>query len=126
MDEIISMISQKSGLSAYLKDASMESVSEKYRAGNKKVIFLVKAMAFKVAREIAARATALEGKIEAVLLTGSWGAFPEFVKEITSRVSWIAPVKSYVMEGDLWVLARTAREAWEGNLKILLYSVDRK
>jgi hypothetical protein len=41
-------------------------------------------------------------------------------------VSWIAPVKSYVTEGELWVLARTARETYVGNVKILLYGSDRK
>ncbi|MDR3164314.1 MAG: hypothetical protein LBU13_01940, partial [Synergistaceae bacterium] len=98
MDEMIAMISQKSGLSAYLKDVSLERVSEEYRAGNKRVVFLVKAMAFKTAREIAARAAALEGKAEAIVLTGQWSTFPEFVKEIASRVSWIAPVKEYILE----------------------------
>jgi butyrate kinase len=126
MDEIVAMISQKSGLSAYLKDVSMERVSEEYRAGNKKVVFLVKAMAFKAAREIAARAAILDGKAQAVVLTGQWSAFPEFVEEIVSRVSWIAPIKSYVMEGELWVLASTALATYNGNIKILLYGKDRK
>ncbi|MDR1580435.1 MAG: hypothetical protein LBS35_08760 [Synergistaceae bacterium] len=126
MDEMIAMISQKSGLSAYLKDVSLERVSEEYRAGNKKVVFLVKAMAFKVAREIAARAAALDGKAQAILITGHWGTFPEFVEEIASRVSWIAPVKNYVTEGELWVLARTAIETYIGRIKILLYGSDRK
>jgi butyrate kinase len=126
MDEMITMISKKSGLSAYLKDVSLERVTEEYRAGHKRVVFLVKAMAFKVAREIAARAAALEGKAEGVVLTGQWGAFPEFVEEIASRVSWIAPVKSYVMEGELSVLAQTAMATYFGNIKILLYGSDRK
>jgi butyrate kinase len=126
MDEMIAMISKKSGLSAYLQDVSLERMSEEYRAGNKKVIFLVKAMAFKVAREIAARAAALDGKAQAILITGHWGRFPEFVDEIAARVSWIAPVKSYVTEGEFWVLARTAIETYIGNIKILLYGSDRK
>ena len=126
MDEMIAMISQKSGLAAYLKDISLESVSGEYRAGNKKVVFLVKAMAFKAAREIAARAAALDGKAQAILLTGHWSTFTEFVEEITPRVSWIAPVKSYVTGGELWVLAGAAMEAYAGNLKILLYGSDRK
>jgi butyrate kinase len=126
MDEMIAMISEKSGLSAYLKDVSLERVSEEYRAGNKRVIFLVKAMAFKVAREIAARAAALDGKAQAIVITGHWGTFPEFVEEIASRVSWIAPVKNYVTEGELWVLARTALETYVGHIKILLYGSDRK
>jgi butyrate kinase len=126
MDEMIAMISQKSGLSAYLSDVSLESVSDEYRAGNKKVVFLVKAMAFKTAREIAERAAALNGKAQAVVVTGHWGEFPEFVEEIASRVSWIAPVKSYVAKGDLWVLAGTAMQTYTGEIKILLYGRDRK
>jgi butyrate kinase len=126
MDEMIAMISQKSGLSAYLRDVSLESVSGEYRAGNKKVVFLVKAMAFKTAREIAARAAALDGKAQTVVLTGHWCAFPEFVEEIASRVSWIAPVKNYVTKGELWVLAGAAMQAYAGDIEILLYGSDRK
>jgi butyrate kinase len=126
MDEIIAIISQKSGLSAYMKDVSLERVSEEYRSGNKRVVFLVKAMAFKVAREIAARAAALDGKVQAVLLTGHWGTFPEFVEEIASRASWIAPVKNYVTKGELWVLAGTALQTYAGGIEILLYGSDRK
>ncbi|MDR3165962.1 MAG: butyrate kinase, partial [Synergistaceae bacterium] len=67
-----------------------------------------------------------EGKAEAIVLTGQWSTFPEFVKEIASRVSWIAPVKEYILEGELWVLAGTAIESYIGNIKILLYGQDRK
>jgi butyrate kinase len=126
MDEMIAMISQKSGLSAYLKNVSLERVLEEYRAGNKRVVFLVKAMAFKAAREIAARAAALDGKAQAIVLTGHWSAFPEFVEEIASRVSWIAPVKSYVTGGELRVLAGAAMDTYLGVIKILLYGSDRK
>jgi butyrate kinase len=125
MDEIITTLFQKSGLSAYLKDASLEYATAEYKAGNKKVIFLVKAMASGVAREIGARAVSLGGQVDGIALTGPWAQFDEFVSEIRSRVEWIAPVKVYAWDGELLMLAGTAHSAYHGEYKILLYGRDR-
>jgi butyrate kinase len=125
MDEIITMVSQKSGLSAYLEDSSLEYVSAEYRTGNKKVIFLVEAMACGVAREIGARAASMRGKVDGIVLTGPWARFDEFVELIASRVKWIAPVRIYATKGEMSLLAKIAEEAFQGIHKIFLYGRDR-
>jgi butyrate kinase len=125
MDEILNMLSQRSGLCAYLDDASLESVEKMYRAGDKKTVFFVNAMAYRTAREIGARAAALNGKVEAIVLTGHWATFTEFTDEIASYVDWIAPVKIYGVENELRLLAETAAVVYRGDFRILLYGMDR-
>ncbi|MDR1508770.1 MAG: butyrate kinase [Synergistaceae bacterium] len=125
MDEILDMISKKSGLSAYLDDASLEGVEKMYRAGDKKTVFLVNAMAYQTAREIGARAAAMNGRVEAIVLTGYWAAFTEFTDEIASYVNWIAPVKIYGAENELRMLAETAVTVYRGDFRILIYGTDR-
>jgi butyrate kinase len=126
MDDMLRMVSEQGGLSAYLEDASLESVMKAYRAGDKKTIFLVKAMAYQVAREIGARAAALRGRPQAITLTGNWTYFDELVREISSRVEWIAPVKVYTIDSELRSLAIVANETYLGKYKILLFGQDRQ
>ncbi|MDR1916438.1 MAG: butyrate kinase [Synergistaceae bacterium] len=126
MDEMMNIVSGKGGLSAYMDDVKLHSVMESYHAGNKKTIFLVNAMAYKVAREIGARAAALGGAVEAIVLTGPWANFDEFVEEISCRVQWIAPITIHGYDDELTTLADAAIEAYRGNLKIFLYGQDRK
>jgi butyrate kinase len=125
MDEMLNMVSQKSGLCAYMDDVSLESVEKMYRAGDKKTVFLINAMAYRTAREIGARAAALNGKVEAIVLTGYWAKFTEFTDEIASYVDWIAPVKIYGFEDELQLLAKTAAIIYRGDFRILLYGRDR-
>jgi butyrate kinase len=125
MDEMLNTVSEQSGLRAYLEDVSLGSVMEKYRAGDKKTVFLVNAMAYQTAREIGARAAALDGGVEAIVLTGHWTSFTEFTDEITSHVEWIAPVKIYGIENELRMLAETAVTIYKGDFRILLYGRDR-
>jgi butyrate kinase len=126
MDEILNMVSRQSGLCAYLDDASLKGVRKMYRAGDKKTVFLVNAMAYQTAREIGARAAALNGKVEMIVLTGYWATFTEFTDEIASYVDWIAPVKIYGAKSELRLLADTAVTVYRGDFRILLYGMDRK
>jgi butyrate kinase len=126
MDEMMQFVSGGGGLAAYLPDASLEAVMDSFRGKDARTVFLVRAMACKVAREIGARAAALKGNVERIVLTGPWSVFDEFVKEITSRVEWIAPVKIYFIESELKEIANAAIGVFRGIYKILLYEQDRK
>jgi butyrate kinase len=125
MDEMLLTVSERCGLAAYLGDASLDSVSAKCRAGDKKARFLVEAMAVKTSQEIGAKASSLRGQAEAVLLTGAWAGFDEFTETIRSMVEWIAPVKTMILKNEMWLLAHTALETYKGHYKILLYGRDR-
>ncbi|MDR1651192.1 MAG: butyrate kinase [Synergistaceae bacterium] len=125
MDELLGIISRNSGLAAYLDDVSLPSVMERYRSGNKKTVFMVNAMAYKTAREIGAKAAALSGNIDGIVLTGPWAAFEEFTREIISRVEWIAPVRIYALESEMKRLERAAGQVYRGEFKILLCGQDR-
>ncbi|HNT97062.1 MAG TPA: butyrate kinase [Elusimicrobiales bacterium] len=69
----------------------------------------VLAMAYQIAKEIGAMACALEGKVDAVVLTGGLAYDKIIVEELKKRVSWIAPVLSYP-GGDEMAALRIAAE----------------
>ena len=126
MEEMLAIISGKGGLSAYLEDHTLKYVSEQYRAGNRKVVFLVEAMACSVAREIGAKAAALRGNVEIIILLGPWVEFDEFVDLIKEQVEWISPVVTFDFEGELLTLSMTAEKSFAGGCRILRYGRDRQ
>jgi len=126
MEEMLAMVSEKGGLSAYLEDHTLNYVSEQYRAGNRKVKFLIEAMAYSVAREIAAKAVTLRGNVEIIILVGPWVEFDEFVDLIKEQVEWISPVVSFEFSGELLTLSITAEKSFAGGYRILRYGRDRQ
>ncbi|MDR0649006.1 MAG: butyrate kinase [Synergistaceae bacterium] len=121
MDEMMSLIQSSGGLAAHLGDATLQKVEEAYSRGDKKTIFLVKAMAYKVAREIGAKTSSLFGNVDRIVITGPWALFENFVKEIIPRVEWIAPTRVYVWKSELYLLMTSAARAFDGSQKIELY-----
>jgi butyrate kinase len=121
MDEMMKLVNETGGLIAHLGDGSIQSVERDYLKGDEKTIYMVKAMAYKVAREIGARAAALYGKVDDIVLTGPWALFKDFADEIIARVNWIAPTAVYIWGSELYLLMTTAARTYEGTLKIDLY-----
>ena len=126
MEEMLAMVSERGGLSAYLGDASLKTVSEQYKAGNRKVIFLVKAMSCSIAREIGAKAATLRGKVDIIVFVGPWVEFDEFVDLIKEQVEWISPVVTFEYAGDLLTLSMAAEKSFAGGCEILRYGRDRQ
>ena len=69
-------------------------------------------MAYQVAREIGARAAALKGRVDAIVLTGGLAYSSRFTDLVASRVAFIAPIHVYPGENELAALA-------EGALRVL-------
>lgn len=111
-DEIKKLISGKGGVVAYLGTNDMREVSERANAGDKDAKLIFEAMAYQTGKEIGAASTVLEGKVDAILLTGGIVYSKEMVKLISDMVSWIAPVVVYPGEDELLALA-------EGGLRVL-------
>lgn len=122
MDELLRMVEREGGLTAHLGTGRLVDAQEAYADGDPHVRFLVRAMAYKVAREIGARTAALCGKVDAILFTGSWASFEEFTDEIRSYVEWIAPVHVYSWESELRSLGDLAAQVLDGTEKLRLYS----
>ena len=125
MDEMLRLINMEGGLAAHLGNASLKDIQNAFLSGDERTNFIVKAMAYNVAREIGATAAALYGAVDGIILTGPWTLFKDFAKEIASRVEGIAPVREYVWEIELYMLMTTAMRTFEGDIKILLYGQDR-
>lgn len=106
------MLAGKGGVVAYLGTNDMRDVEERVKAGDEKATEVLGAMAYTVSKEIGARAAVLEGKADAIVLTGGLAYDELFVNWVTQKVKFIAPVKCYPGENEMQALV-------EGALRVL-------
>jgi butyrate kinase len=67
-----------------------------------------------VAKSAAALAAALEGRVDALLLTGGMAHLAPIVEAVRSRVAWIAPLHVLAGEDELRALAEGALRVVRG------------
>jgi butyrate kinase len=112
IDELKKKIVGNGGLMAYLGTNDGREVEKMIHNGNKEAELVYKAMAYQVAKEIGACAAVLEGKVDAILMTGGLAYDKTLISWIKERVEFIADVKVYPGEDEMIALA-------EGGLRVL-------
>jgi len=120
--EIKSMITGKGGMVAYLGTNSFKDVCKMAEEGDRKAILIRDAAAYQVSKEIGAMAAVLEGKVDAVILTGGLAYNESFVNLIKSMVHFIGKVMIYPGEDEIRSLAFNGLLALSGKIAIKTYS----
>ena len=119
--EINKMINGKGGLMAHLGMNQAHHIVDKINAGDTKAGLVLDAMAYNIAKEIGAAATVLDGKIDAICLTGGI-AYNDYVCErIIKRIAFIAPIKRYPGEDEMGALASNVIRALNGEEELKVY-----
>ncbi len=119
--EMIALVSESGGLSAYLGTSSLRQIETNLAAGDEKTTFYVKAMAYQVAKEIGAMTAVLEGKVDAILLTGNFFSNRIFAHEVIRRIEHLAKINVYPVVNDLDSLAANGMMVLTGTADILEY-----
>ncbi len=99
------------GFTAYLGSNDMVEIQERAKT-DKEADLIVDAFIYQVAKDIGSRAAVLEGKVDAIILTGGIAYGKRITDGIAKYVGWIAPVVSYPGEDELLALA-------QGGLRVL-------
>ena len=118
--EIKTMIKGNGGMNAYLNSNSIADIIEKAE-NNSYAKLLINAMTYQIAKEIASVSVAVNGDIDAILLTGGISYNDYICEEITKRVSFIAQVKRYPGEDELSALALGALRVLKGEEEAKVY-----
>jgi butyrate kinase len=119
--EVKSMITGKGGMVAYLGTNSFKDVCKMADGGDQRAILIRDASAYQIGKEIGAMAAALEGQIDAVILTGGLAFNESFVNRIKSMVQFIAKVVVYPGEDEIKSLAFNGLLALNGKIGIKVY-----
>jgi butyrate kinase len=112
--EIMKMLKGQGGFMAYLGTADGREVDERRKSGDTEADLIFSAMAYQVAKEIGALSTVLEGKIDAIVLTGGLAYNESLVDMIKQRISFLGRVFSYPGEGEIEALHEAALRAVRG------------
>ncbi|MBN1894988.1 butyrate kinase [bacterium] len=94
------------GLVAYLGTQDMLEVRRRISSGDAHAAQVVDAMAYQIAKEIGACSTVLEGRVDAVVITGGLAQDEQLVGDLKGRIAWIAPVLVYAGEREMLALAQ--------------------
>ncbi|MFZ3577127.1 butyrate kinase [Virgibacillus sp. DJP39] len=112
LDEVMKKLVGKGGLMAYLQTSDAVEVEHRIEKGDQEAINVYEAMAYQIAKEIGSMSAVLEGKVDAIVLTGGLAYGKTFLKMISKRIDWIADVIVYPGENELQALT-------EGTLRVL-------
>jgi butyrate kinase len=120
--EIIKMITGQGGLVAYLGTNDGHEVLKRIEQNDQHAALVFKALAYQVAKEIGAMAAVLEGKVDAVILTGGLTAEGRYlVPWITKAVRFIASVVVIPGEDEMLALCEGALRVLNGEELALIY-----
>ena len=106
------------GMAAYVNDNSFLSVYNKVIAGDKKCLEVIEAMAYQVAKEIAAMSSVVNGEVDAIIFTGGIARSEYMIDLISKRVGFIAPVHTYPGEFEMESLSVNTYHALNGEIEI--------
>ncbi|MDD2573041.1 MAG: butyrate kinase [Bacillota bacterium] len=112
LEEMNKKVVGKGGLVAHLKTNDAQEVERMIEVGDKHAELVYRAMAYQIAKEIGSAAAVLQGKADAIVLTGGIAYSKMLTGWIIESVEFIAPVMIYPGEDEMTALA-------EGGLRVL-------
>lgn len=119
--QVRKMISGEGGISAHLGTNSFQEVEARTKAGDKQAALISEAFAYNLAKEIGAMATVVNGKVDAIILTGGIAHNKDLMKSVIRKVKFIAPVAVYAGEDEMGALAANGLAVLNGKEKVKKY-----
>jgi butyrate kinase len=119
--ELERMLFREGGIYSYLGTRDLREVLARIDAGDERASLVLDALLYQTAKEAGAMVAVLEGRVDAVLLTGGMVHAPYVADSLTRRLQWIAPVHVYAGEDELRALADGARRVLQGEEVVRTY-----
>lgn len=120
--EMIKLVRGKGGLMSYLETVDAREVEKRINNGDQYAKKIYDAMVLQIAKGIGELSVVLEGKIDAIIVTGGI-AYSEYItKNIIKRVKFIAPVEVLAGENELEALAYGGLRVLRGEEKAHIYT----
>jgi butyrate kinase len=110
--QVEGLLFREGGLYSYLGTKDLLEVERRIAGGDAKAKTVFEAMVYQIAKETGAMAAALQGRVDAVLITGGMAHSQRLLSALTEFVRWIAPITVYPGEDELQALI-------EGALRVL-------
>ncbi len=112
--EVMKKLVGNGGFNAYLGTNDARDVVKRIGEGDKEAELVMKAFIYQISKNIGSMAAVLEGKVDAIFITGGIAYNKMVTDSITEHVGFIAPVSVYPGEDELLALAQGALRVMNG------------
>ena len=102
------MITGSGGIFAYTGTRDVKQLAEQAQQGDSDANFFIRALVYQISKEIAAHFAVLQGKVDAIVLTGGIAHNEWMMKMVEERVGAIAQIIVLPGEGEMQSLAENA------------------
>jgi len=119
--ELMSMLTGKGGMVAYLGTNNFIEVCKMAENGDQKALLIRNAVSYQIGKEIGALAAVLNGHVDAIILTGGMAYQEANIRGIKTMVDFIADVVIYPGEDEMKALAFNGLLALDGEIEIKTY-----
>jgi butyrate kinase len=106
------IFNREGGIYSYLGTKDLREVERRIAAGDSNAALIFDAMVYQIAKDVGAMATVLNGRVDAILLTGGMAHSEKLIGQLQTAIEWISTVVVYRGEDELQALA-------EGALRVL-------
>lgn len=124
--DILAMLNRRGGVSAYLGTSDMREVGRRIEAGDEHARLVAQSMAYQISKEIGAMVAALEGEVDAIVLTGGLANFQFAVDVIVKHVQRLGRVMVCPGEEEMSALALGALRVLRGEERAKDYGAQRR
>jgi len=114
-------LARRSGLAGYIGTSDAREVERRIADGDEHARLVYQAMAYQLAKEVAAMAAVLFGDVRAVLLTGGLAHSEYFVEMVRLRAGFVAEFLVYPGEHEMDALAYYAAAVLDGEEEVRDY-----
>ncbi len=122
LEEFKKMLVGKGGIVAHLGTNDLREVMKMIEEGDEKAKLVLEAFCYNIAKDIGAAAAVLEGEVDAIILTGGVAHQERVVKEISQRVSFIAPIFVFAGSFEMQALRDGVLRVLRGEEEAKIYS----
>ena len=119
--QVLKLLTGNGGLFAYLGTTNVIEIEKRIAAGDQKAAEVFEAMIYQVAKEIGACAAVLEGKVDAIALTGSLVYSQRLLDSLKRKISFIAPIYLNPGENEMEALADAAMRYFNREEDLSIY-----
>lgn len=119
--EVIKLVTKSGGMIAYLGTNDLKECEKMIMEGDEFAALVLETMAYQVAKEIGSMIAVLEGRVDAILLTGGLSYSNRFTSYIKERLDLLAPVITYPGEMEMQALADGGYGVLSGSIRPKTY-----
>ena len=121
-EEMDALVEGEGGLYSYLGTKDCREVEQRIAAGDKYAAMVYEAMAYQIAKSVAAQSCALQGKVDVIILTGGAAHSKMLTDMIRKYCGHIAEVTVMPGEKEMEALADGALRMLEGSEEARIYN----